>query len=439
MRIVQLIGTMVIVLAAGLVIAAPASAQQRAAWSSYITPFPEKDTYKLDVIGGSLARGLVGGLQELYAQDARLVVARKPRTFTGLTFRRADRDIAGITSANAKDRPHIIVVMVGAADRRSLAPARGRRLRPLTAAWRKAYGRRVDALIKGLKKHKAAIYWVGLPVGRRANKLEETRVINQVVREKAYLNGIKFIDIWSKFADETGRYSPYGPDLTGKIVLLRARDGLHFSWAGNLKLAHFVQREINRDLLQAQGERTLPLAGNKREQRRIRKAVVAAKAKRGGAKRKVPGGGWRGKTRRAAAKLRRSGQSGKGVAQRPDHGSIDLNVAGAGRRPKIVSIKIVRPAIPAAVIAHITRRASSKRPQQLGASVQAQIAGGLTAVSSITPSSAFGGRAGARKVPVTQTPYYRVLVKGELLTPKPGRADDFRWHSRQQARVTRER
>jgi hypothetical protein len=31
------------------------------------------------------------------------------------------------------------------------------------------------------------------------------------------------------------------------------------------------------------------------------------------------------------------------------------------------------------------------------------------------------------RLPLTQRPYYRVLIKGEQLKPKAGRADDFTW------------
>jgi hypothetical protein len=52
-----------------------------------------------------------------------------------------------------------------------------------------------------------------------------------------------------------------------------------------------------------------------------------------------------------------------------------------------------------------------------------QIAGGLTLMSSISPS---GNRDRGRLSP-TQAPYFRLLVKGERLQPKPGRADDLTW------------
>ncbi len=56
---------------------------------------------------------------------------------------------------------------------------------------------------------------------RRPDANEPAQVMNDVVREKAYLNGIKYIDITAQFADDAGNYTPYGPDLAGKQRLVR--------------------------------------------------------------------------------------------------------------------------------------------------------------------------------------------------------------------------
>jgi hypothetical protein len=45
-------------------------------------------------------------------------------------------------------------------------------------------------------------------------------------------------------------------------------------------------------------------------------------------------------------------------------------------------------------------------------------------ISSVTDPS----RASARpRLPLSQRPYYKVLIKGEQLKPKTGRGDDFAW------------
>jgi len=54
-----------------------------------------------------------------------------------------------------------------------------------------------------------------------------------------------------------------------------------------------------------------------------------------------------------------------------------------------------------------------------------QIPGGLTVMSSIVPPRSLDGS--RRRMSPTQSPYFRVLEKGERLPPKPGRADDFTW------------
>ena len=79
-------------------------------------------------------------------------------------------------------------------------------------------------------------------------------------REKAFINGAKFIDTWNGFTDEAGRFSAYGPDMTGQVKRLRADDGVHFTMRCYLNLAHFVEKELRRDLALAKNERNIPLA-----------------------------------------------------------------------------------------------------------------------------------------------------------------------------------
>ena len=78
-------------------------------------------------------------------------------------------------------------------------------------------------------------------------------------------------------------------------------------------------------------------------------------------------------------------------------------------------------------MAHILRRGARGGPASVGEAVARDLEGGLTALSSIAPTSYVSGGAAKRNTPLTQTPYYKALVKGEKLKPRPGRADDFSW------------
>jgi uncharacterized protein len=48
-------------------------------------------------------------------------------------------------------------------------------------------------------------------------------------------------------------------------------------------------------------------------------------------------------------------------------------------------------------------------------------------MSTITPPSTAIANGAASRISPTQSPVYRVLVKGERLTPRRGRADDQVW------------
>ncbi len=408
-----------IVFVFAVLMAAPAGAQDGAS-SSYINPFPEGDVYRLQTYGDAFADGLLTGLVESFSGDSRIDVVRKSRTLIGITRNEFDDEMRN--EEGVRDPLHVAVIMVGINDRIPFRGPNGQRVLVGSGEWRTEYGRRVERLIRALKRRNAAIYWVGLPLMRRNDVNDDATMMNDVVRQKAYLNGAKYIDTQAHFADEAGAYSPMGPDLTGKSRILREADGITFTAAGNRKLAHFIEQELKRDLLQARSERDIPLAGSEMEQKRVS----------GLRPRPQPTDpGWKGtvtvtKEDRAANRTSPADQSGE---QKADNGRITLRVVGASGRVEAVTMDLVRPAIPAAVIALLTRRDTGERASQMGEVVADEISGGLVVLSSITPAAQPGTPGALRRVSPSQMPYYAVLVKGERVAAKPGRSDDFAWPS----------
>jgi hypothetical protein len=412
-----------------------AYAQDSTLSSAYITPFPENDTYRLQVYGDSLAEGLTFGLNEAFGGDTRLQVQRGRHPIAGIFRNEFDDELRTIETNLSRVPMHVAVVMVGLYDRYAWRPQGMRRINTGSDEWKAEYGRRVDRLMKLLKTKGVALYWVGLPIMRRPEASDDAQMVNEIVRERALVNGQKFIDTFAQFSSETGTFSAYGPELDGKIRLLREADGAHFTPAGNRKLAHFVEREIRRDLSQARSERNIPLAGTEVEQKRIRQSrppPPVASAPVAGAK-GAPAAGKDAKIQSATV----DNKPGTAVRTPPpadgsgpgdvkaDNTRITLKGVGAGGKEESIAVEIVRPAIPASVLAVVTRRESSDRASQVGDSITSEIAGALTVISSVTlTSDAPGDR---RRVPPTQTPYYRALVKGERLAPRLGRADDFSW------------
>src|SRR6185312_2476279 len=70
--------------------------------------------------------------------------------------------------------------------------------------------------------------------------------LNDLFRTRAEHAGIVYVDVWDGFVDESGHYSNFGPDVEGQVRRLRTAEGGYFTKAGAGKLAHYVEREINR-------------------------------------------------------------------------------------------------------------------------------------------------------------------------------------------------
>lgn len=395
--------------------------------SSFLTPFPDNDVYQVIVFGDWFSDGLLDGFVEVFGTDTRLNVDRKVRRVSGVMRGDFDDKIAQLQQQVDGEPMNVAVVMFGQEDRIALKSSSGRKVAIASPEWLSEYGRRIDLVMKALKRKNAGVYWVGLPNLARGDANEQAQKMNDVIRERAYLNGCKYVDVYAGFVDEAGGYSAYGPDVEGKIRVLRGKDGVSFTAAGNLKLAHFVEKELRRDLNKARANRTVPLLGADEEQAQINPdnavktpAPMSPFADTAAARAAAPvvkGSGVDGTPAGSASVAAASDPSGD---QKADNGTITLKVPGVGGGESVQTVEIVRPAIPASVVALMARRQGSGHAGDL---LVDQIPGGLTLMSSITPS---GNKARGRMAP-TQAPYFRLLVKGERLTPKPGRADDTSW------------
>ena len=100
--------------------------------------------------------------------------------------------------------------------------------------------------------------WVGLPVVRGPKATSDTAFLDTLYRDAAGRAGIAYVDVWDGFVDEAGRYLQQGPDFEGQIRKLRSSDGVYFTRAGALKLAHYAERELNRLLAARSAPIVLP-------------------------------------------------------------------------------------------------------------------------------------------------------------------------------------
>jgi uncharacterized protein len=379
---------------------------------SYVNPFPNGDRYRVIVLGDSLGDGLWSGLYRAFEEDTNLEFIQRAKASTG--FARTDSydwnaEVAGLL----KDGTYqIAIIMFGADDAQPIRSGKDW-LKVGSEGWREIYGQRVEAFIKKLRAANIAVYWVGLPIMRSPGQNSDAEAMNEVFREKAFINGAKFIDTWNGFTDEAGRFSAYGPDMTGQVKRLRADDGVHLTMRGYLKLAHFVEKELRRDLNLAKIERNIPLAGNEEEQAKVMGRDI------------VPG----------------QVEPGQPAAPTPDQAGEETEAGGAPAAPEqaqgeqapqlqqsnVGEVSLVRPAIDQTLQA-----AQSLAPQGAAASPEAEmitseLSNGLTAVATLSAVTDLSLASSRPRLPLSQRPYYKVLIKGEQLKPKAGRADDFAW------------
>ena len=378
---------------------------------SYIEPFPPGDRYRVLVIGDSLADGLWSGLFRAFQEDANMEVINKSKPSSG--FVRVDSyDWTKQLDDILKEGTYqIVVVMFGANDNQAIKSGK-EYIKPGTDAWDELYGQRVEAFVKKLRGKGLAVYWAGLPIMRSPDDSDDAEALNDIYREKSFINGAKFIDTWSGFTDESGRYSAVGPDMSGQIRRLRDDDGVHFTSRGYLKLAHFAEKEIRRDMSLAKLERNIPLAGNEDEQGKVMGRVVSP-----------------GKTSPSEGQTEEATEPAQAEAPAGADGEAAEPAPPAIEQSKVGEVDVVRPAISQTTL----DAAQNMTPQGAASSlsdsenISSDLPGGLTALASISAVSDPSVASSKPRLPLAQRPYYRVLIKGEQLKPKAGRADDFTW------------
>lgn len=194
-----------------------------------------------DNIGYHLAQGLIdteadGGLG--------LQIVRKTKDSSGLVrddFYDWPKNLREILAG--PEHYGAIVVMIGTNDRQELRDAAGRH-EPLSARWKELYTARVDAIVAQLKAKGVPFYWIGLPIMRAERYSSDLQQLNEIYRASVEAAGGKYVDVWDAFADEKGQYNVFGPDISGQIVKIRTSDGVHFTKAGQRKLAYFVEQAM---------------------------------------------------------------------------------------------------------------------------------------------------------------------------------------------------
>jgi hypothetical protein len=137
-------------------------------------------------------------------------------------------------------KPDAVVMMIGTNDTQSVWD-HGTWIAYGTAEWKTAYEKRVSDMMQTMLGGGARrVYWVGMPMMQESWRNSRMKLINQMIQNAAAEHpGAEYVDAWGLFVDANGDYA----------ADWRLADGVHFTVAGQQRLAKAVLKDIEKDWL----------------------------------------------------------------------------------------------------------------------------------------------------------------------------------------------
>jgi hypothetical protein len=150
----------------------------------------------------------------------------------------------------SKDHPNAVVAMFGGNDDHDfmtgLPP--GTRIGPFgSQSWIAEYRRRVRAIMDLVTRNGAYLVWIGLPISHDAAQTARFDTINAILQQEAKRRPgrVTYLDTYFFFAGDNGGYAEYIPDDSGRLVKMRADDGVHFERPAGDLIAQAVLRRLS--------------------------------------------------------------------------------------------------------------------------------------------------------------------------------------------------
>ena len=156
-------------------------------------------------------------------------------------------------------KPDAVVVMFGGNDDHGYMTGlpEGRSIGAFgSATWQAEYRRRVAGIMDTVVRSGAFLVWIGLPISRDADQTRRYDVINAIVQSEAAKRQrrVAYLDTYFFFAGPDGGYAQYVSDSAGRLVKMRADDGVHFERAaGDLIAREVLERLEERFVLRGGG------------------------------------------------------------------------------------------------------------------------------------------------------------------------------------------
>jgi hypothetical protein len=192
------------------------------------------------VPGDALER--VGGAIDVQGVESRLATGlARPDLYNWFT---RFRDLM------AGRRPQVAVLSFGADDAHDFMAGvpSDRSVGPLgSRSWVAEYRRRVEGVTRELNAAGIRTVWLGLPIpdgpGFRRSFPIVNRILQSVAARHARLSD--YVDVWHLLDSAHGKYTPY-LRVHGKLTLMRAPDGVHYTQAAGDLVAQQVIEQLRK-------------------------------------------------------------------------------------------------------------------------------------------------------------------------------------------------
>lgn len=210
------------------------------AGATTVDPAVRKSVNSLLLVGDSLSIDLGQQLEAVFADRSGVRFAHLGKVSSGLATPRFFDWDAHLKAQVRAHHPDVVLIMVGANDNKNLPTGHGHHAAFGTPAWDRAYAARLTRLhtIIRADNPRAKVFFLGVPVMADPTFDAETVRINAVLAATAKrLPDTAFIETRDVLADADGGFAARGQAPDGKMVRLRARDGVHITPAGSQLVA----------------------------------------------------------------------------------------------------------------------------------------------------------------------------------------------------------
>jgi uncharacterized protein len=205
------------------------------------------ETYRILVIGDALAGGLGAGLARTAEPDPRFEVVNRFQETSGIARPEVYDWAASLPNIMDGKEFNAVVVLMGINDRQSIRSGEFKH-EFNSPEWLAAYRTRTAGLLDVLKSAGVKVFWVAIPPMGDALYERDMQILAALQKQEAMAKGATYVDLRANFLGPGGAYTDTGPDDTGEIRKLRARDGVEFLRQGNTRFGQLLLAEIKREM-----------------------------------------------------------------------------------------------------------------------------------------------------------------------------------------------